>query len=156
MNKTKVAIMQCASYETETLIRKLDEGAALLGGWEKWLKAGMTVLLKVNLIGPMPPESGAVTHCEFVRAVARIVKRCGCNVWIGDSAGGAIGGKAQTARSLVVSGLEKVAAEEGAEIKNFDREGVVQAEGPGGEPCISPNRCSTPTSSLTCPSSRRM
>ncbi len=133
MSKSKVAVMQCGSYDPEEVTRKINEGGELLGGWGRWLKPGMNVLLKVNLIGPVPPESAAVTHPEFVRAVTRIVKSFGCNVWIGDSAGGAIGGRSQTGRSLKVSGLEDVAREEGAEIKNFDKEGVVEKAGPGGE-----------------------
>jgi uncharacterized protein (DUF362 family)/ferredoxin-like protein FixX len=87
----------------------------------------MKVLLKVNLIGPKSPESAAVTHCEFVRALVRILKQKDCTVWIGDSAGGAIAGMAPTAQSFEVSGLRKVADEEGAVIKNFDREGTVTA-----------------------------
>lgn len=126
MSKTKVAVMQCGSYDMDEVTRKLNEGAALLGGWGKWLKPGMNVLLKVNLIGPVSSDTAAVTHCEFVRAVTRIVKQHGCNVWIGDSAGGAIGGKAQTPRALSVSGLTSVAEQEGAIIKNFDKEGVVE------------------------------
>jgi uncharacterized protein (DUF362 family)/Pyruvate/2-oxoacid:ferredoxin oxidoreductase delta subunit len=77
-------------------------------------------------------ETAAVTHCEFVRAITRIVKQHGCNVWIGDSAGGAIGGKAQTPKALSVSGLAGVAEEEGAVIKNFDKEGVVEVRTSGG------------------------
>jgi len=134
MSKRKVAVMQCASYHTEELIRKIDEGADALGGWGLWLKTEMNVLLKVNLIAPVPSDSAAVTHCEFVRAVTRILKRQGCNVWIGDSAGGAIGGKVQTGKSFTVSGIEKVAAEEGAEVKNFDKEGVVEVKALNGEP----------------------
>lgn len=128
MSKTKVAVMQCGSYDIDEVTGKINEGVRLLGGWERWLKEGMNVLLKVNLIAPAPSETAAVTHCEFVRAVARIVKQCGCSVWIGDSAGGAIGGKAQTSKAFLVSGMVKVAEEEGAQIKNFDKEGVVEVE----------------------------
>ena len=46
-------------------------------------------------------------------------------MWIGDSAGGAIGGIAPTMQAMKVAGYEKVAEEEGALIKNFDREGAV-------------------------------
>ena len=125
--------MECPDYDVERLICKLNEGAALLGGWDRWVKPGMNVLIKPNLIRPMLPESAAVTHCELVRAVIRILKGRGCNVWVGDSSGGAIGGKAQTGRSLQVSGIEKVAEEEGAAVKNFDREGVVQVKTARGE-----------------------
>lgn len=133
MAESKVAVMQCGSYDVDEVTRKINEGTELLGGWGRWLKPGMNVLLKVNLIGPMPPESAAVTHREFVRAVTRIVKEHGCNVWIGDSAGGAIGGRSQTGKSFKISGLEDVANEEGAVIKNFDKEGAVEKAGLNGE-----------------------
>lgn len=86
------------------------------------------MLLKVNLIGPKTSETAAVTHAEFVRAMIRILKGKNCNVWIGDSSGGAIAGVAPTAQSFKVADYERVAKEEGAEIKNFDREGVVCVE----------------------------
>lgn len=78
---------------------------------------GDKVLLKVNLIGSKSSDSAAVTHSEFVRAVARILKQRGCEVWIGDSSGGAIGGIAPTAKSFRTAGYEKAAMEEGA-VKN--------------------------------------
>ena len=123
---SKVVISDCNEYNLEHQTLKLNAGIALLGGWEKYVSPGMKVLLKVNLIGPKAPETAAITHPEFVRALVRILKGLGCAVWIGDSSGGAIAGIAPTARSLKVSGLEQVAREEGAEIKNFDREGVVE------------------------------
>ena len=122
---SKVVIKECANYEMENLMEKINSGMDLLGGWEAFVKPGMKVLLKVNLIGPKPPASAAVTHCEFVRAIARILHHRGCTVWIGDSAGGAIGGFSPTMQSLEIAGLNQVAAEEHAQIKNFDKEGAV-------------------------------
>lgn len=121
----EVVIQQCPDYNLNGLIAKLNSGVQALGGWEKFIRPGMKVLLKVNLIGPKASNTAAVTHAEFVRAVTRILKGHSCQVWIGDSAGGAIAGIAPTARALEVSGLQKVAHEETAQIKNFDREGVV-------------------------------
>lgn len=133
---TRVIISECRQYNLELLEEKLNAGIALLGGWDRFVSAGMKVLLKVNLIGPKSPETAAITHPEFVRALTRILKGRGCEVWIGDSSGGAIAGIAPTARSFVASGLEQLAREEGAEIKNFDREGaaaVIPASGLGEE-----------------------
>ncbi len=126
---SKVVINQCEDYSIEHVIEKINSGMEALGGWDAFVKPGMKVLLKVNLIGPKPPESAAVTHCEFVRALTRILKQKGCTVWIGDSAGGAIAGIAPTTQSLEISGLKKVAEEEKAEIKNFDREGTIDTGG---------------------------
>lgn len=126
---TKVVIEECENYNLETVTEKINSGIEILGGWNSFIKPGMKVLLKINLIGPKPSESAAITHSEFVRALIRILKQKGCTVWIEDSAGGAIAGIAPTTQSLEVSGLSKVAEEEGAEVKNFDKEGTVDLGG---------------------------
>lgn len=126
MKKPKVVIQECKGYELDGLMQKINEGIERLGGWDLFVSPGDIVLLKVNLIGPKPSESGAVTHSEFVRAIVRILKQRGCQVWIGDSSGGAIAGIAPTAKSLKAAGYEKVAKEEGVIIKNFDSEGVIE------------------------------
>ena len=122
---SKVIIQECKSYDLETMIAKINAAIDLLGGWDQFVKPQDRVLLKVNLIGPKTSETAAVTHSEFVRALVRILKGKECEVWIGDSSGGAIAGIAPTAQSFKVAGYERVALEEGALIKNFDREGVV-------------------------------
>ena len=105
---SKVIIEECESYNTDVIIEKLNNGMDFIGGWESFVKPGMKVLLKVNLIGPKSSETASVTHCEFVRAIAKILKEIGCIVWIGDSSGGAIAGIAPTKQSFEVSGLNKV------------------------------------------------
>lgn len=122
---SKVIIQECKDYNVELMMKKINDGMGRIGGWDSFVKKGDKVLLKINLIGAKPPESGAITHPEFVRAITRILKNKGCEVWIGDSSGGAIAGVAPTARSFKVGGFEKVAEEEGAVIKNFDSEGAV-------------------------------
>jgi uncharacterized protein (DUF362 family)/ferredoxin-like protein FixX len=121
----KVVIQECRDYELNNLMLKINDGIDRLGGWDLFVHPGDRVLLKVNLIGPKPSESAAVTHSEFVRAMIRILKQRGCEVWVGDSSGGAIAGIAPTAKSFKVAGYEKIAKEEGAIIKNFDSEGVI-------------------------------
>ena len=123
---SKVVVQECKDYDLNNIILKINDGIKRIGGWDLFVRPGDKVLLKVNLIGPKISESAAITHCEFVRAMVRILKQRGCEVWIGDSSGGAIAGIAPTAKSLKVSGYEKVAIEEGAIIKNFDSEGVVE------------------------------
>lgn len=130
---SKVVLKDCKTYEIQGVIDRINEGIELLGGWSKYVRQGTKVLLKVNLIGPKDSDSAAVTHSEFVRAITRILKVKGCEVWIGDSAGGAIAGIAPTGISLKISDLEKVAQEEGAVIKNFDSEGVVTVKPESGK-----------------------
>jgi len=125
---SKVIVQECKNYELENVIEKINSAVEILGGWDKYVKPQDKVLLKVNLIGPLTSDTAAVTHSEFVRAMVRILKDRNCEVWIGDSSGGAIAGIAPTAQGFKVSGYEKVAEEEGAKIKNFDREGVVAVQ----------------------------
>ncbi|MGE4585569.1 MAG: DUF362 domain-containing protein [Sphaerochaeta sp.] len=125
---SKVVIQECRKYDLDTMIPQINAAVELLGGWDAFVKPQDKVLLKVNLIGPKTSDSAAVTHAEFVRAVVRILKGKGCTVWIGDSSGGAIAGIAPTKQGLKVSGYLTVAEEEGAEVKNFDREGVVAVQ----------------------------
>lgn len=122
---SKVVVKECQTYELQKMTDALDQGIELLGGWDRYIRSGMKVLLKVNLIGPKDSDSAAITHCEFVRALVRILKSRDCEIWIGDSSGGAIAGIAPTGKSFRVSGLEAVGKEEGAVLKNFDSEGVV-------------------------------
>ncbi|KAB3532799.1 DUF362 domain-containing protein [Alkaliphilus serpentinus] len=128
---SKVIIQGCKNYDLENLIEKLNNGMEKLGGWNQFVGPGDIVLLKPNLIGPKSSDSAAITHSEFLRAMVRILKGKGCIVWIGDSSGGAIAGIAPTAQSFKVSGYERVAEEEGAIIKNFDSEGVVEVQPKG-------------------------
>jgi uncharacterized protein (DUF362 family)/NAD-dependent dihydropyrimidine dehydrogenase PreA subunit len=121
---SKVVVKECKSYEVQEVMDKINQGMEQLGGWDIFVKPKMKVLLKVNLIGPKSSESAAITHSEFVRALTKILKGKDCEVWIGDSSGGAIAGIAPTGKSMKISGLEAVAVEEGAIIKNFDMEGV--------------------------------
>lgn len=122
----RVVVQECEKYDSRLVEDKINSGVEILGGWDKLVHEGMTVLIKVNLIGPKAPDTAAVTHCEFVRALTRILINKGCRVWIGDSSGGAIAGIAPTAGSFEVSGLTRIAKEEGAEVKNFDKEGAVR------------------------------
>ncbi|MDF2672881.1 MAG: hypothetical protein K0R09_1146 [Clostridiales bacterium] len=124
---SKVILQECKSYGLSEVTNKINSGIEKLGGWNQFVKPGDIVLLKINLIGPKSSDSASITHCEFTRELVRILKGQGCTVWIGDSSGGAIAGMAPTTQSFKVSGYEKMAEEEGAEIKNFDREGVVEA-----------------------------
>ena len=121
-----VIVMECTTYQQQALTEALHKGMALLGGWDRFVRPGMKVLLKPNLIGPKTSASAAVTHAEMLRAVGRILKSRGSQVWIGDSAGGAIAGVAPTGRAMKIAGYQAMAEEEGFLIKNFEREGTRQ------------------------------
>jgi uncharacterized protein (DUF362 family) len=85
----KVIIKDCANYQLDLLENQIETGIDLLGGWDQFVSAGMTVLLKVYLIGPRKSDTASINHSEFVPALTKILKKRGCIVWIGDSSGGA-------------------------------------------------------------------
>lgn len=69
----KVALVSCADYEEKTVDRALEEALSLLGGLEQWVRPGMKVAIKPNLVNKSRPEQCAVTHPAIVAAVARRV-----------------------------------------------------------------------------------
>ena len=120
----KVVIKNCPDYQMGNIAAAINDGMAALAGIDETLAPGVKVLLKVNLLGPKPPESAAITHVEMVRGMVRYLHERGCIVSIGDSSGGAIAGISPTKRSFKISGILDMAAEEGAEIISFDQAGV--------------------------------
>jgi len=82
--------------------RALDESGL---HWE-----GKSVLVKPNLLGPFPPQSGVVTHPSLIRALREELLRRGCRVMIGDNPG--VRGYGMTARMAQVSGAGEAAGED--------------------------------------------
>jgi len=83
----RVAIAGQATYNQAAVERVLDQVLSSLGGIERFVQPGQTVLLKPNLLGAFPPERAITTHPALVLAVAKRVKDRGARVMIGDSPG---------------------------------------------------------------------
>ena len=114
---TKVSIVRCADYETANVFNAVKKAVDLIGGVDSFVKPGMKVLLKPNLLSARPPEDAVDTHPEVVRAVARLVKGAGGILSLGDSPGGY---GTNIDEILETSGIKRVADEEGVEIKKFN------------------------------------
>lgn len=91
-----------------------------MGGLEKYVRPGMRVLLKPNLLSAKAPERAITTHPEFVAAVGRAVKALGGKVSIGDSPAGAEKGIDRLWRNC---GLIEIAERDGFELVNFEQSG---------------------------------
>lgn len=101
-----------------------------LGGMGHFVEKGDRVLLKVNLLSAREPERAVTTHPDFVRAVARAVKRVGGHPYIGDSPAGTF--SERTLRKVYRrSGLAELAQEENIPL-NYDT-GVRKLEIPDGK-----------------------
>ncbi len=114
---SKVSIVRCQDYDAERVFGSVKKAVDLVGGMESFVKPGMKVLLKPNLLSARSPEDAVDTHPEVVRAVARLVRSAGAVAFIGDSPGG-YGKNAEEV--FVKSGMRKMADEEGVELVKFN------------------------------------
>ncbi len=71
---------------------------------------GKTVLVKPNLLGPFPPDSGVVTHPLLVRVLREELRRRGSRVLVGDNPG--VRGYGMVARTSRVTGVDEAAGED--------------------------------------------
>jgi uncharacterized protein (DUF362 family) len=96
----------------------IDQLLEPLGGMDRFVNKGDRVLLKVNLLSAKDPQKAVTTHPEFIRAVARAVRRSGGHPYIGDSPGGTFSKRALR-KAYKKTGLEAMAYEEGIPL-NYD------------------------------------
>jgi uncharacterized protein (DUF362 family)/Pyruvate/2-oxoacid:ferredoxin oxidoreductase delta subunit len=106
-----VTLIKCSDYSPEAVDGAVGRAVDSLGGISSFVKPGMTVLLKPNMLAARSIDKAVTTHPEVVRAVIRLVKQAGGIPAVGDSQ--AIGGFAKIAET---TGIAAVCAEEGAEL----------------------------------------
>lgn len=82
-----VSIVSCQSYDEKVCREALEAVLAPLGGLS-FIKPGMNVVIKVNLVSAMKPEKAATTHPTLLCELTKMLKACGANVILGDSPGG--------------------------------------------------------------------
>jgi uncharacterized protein (DUF362 family)/Pyruvate/2-oxoacid:ferredoxin oxidoreductase delta subunit len=122
----KVAFAFCAEYDA-TLGPALDRAVGLLGGWGAFVRPGMHVLVKPNLVLDRSPENAVTTHPEFLREVIRALKRCGADVSVADSPGFAV----DLHVVWKTTGVEAVCAAEGVPLLNLEAAGWRKVERDG-------------------------
>ncbi|PIN69871.1 iron-sulfur protein [Candidatus Woesearchaeota archaeon CG11_big_fil_rev_8_21_14_0_20_43_8] len=84
---TKIMIKRCETYNQKELDKAIEDIFKKLGGVKKYIKKGDKVLLKPNLLMPGKPEHARTTHPNVVLAVAKVVRKAGGKVIVGDSPG---------------------------------------------------------------------
>lgn len=113
-----VSIEKCSDYNIENVINSVKKTFENLGGINKYIKPGMKVLIKPNLVMKKRPEEAATTHPAVIEAVASMVKEAGGEVLIADSPGGLYTEK-NINGLYKVCGLKDAANASGASL-NFD------------------------------------
>ena len=84
----KVALVRCADYDREAVGQAVERVFSLCGGVERFVKPGMRVLIKLNLLMKRTPDRATTTHPEVARAVAWVVQNAGGIPIFADSPGG--------------------------------------------------------------------
>jgi len=110
-----VSIQKANEYKKITVSKAIKKAIDDLGGINKFVKRGNSVLLKPNLLSAKSPETAATTHPSVVEAVGELVKDCGAKVFIGDSP--AIG---NWGNIIQTTGMTKIAQRLGAKLIHFD------------------------------------
>jgi len=92
----RVSLVECKTYNYMDMRKSIEEIFNNIGGIEKYIKKGSTVLLKVNLLMKKKPEEATTTHPLFVKALGDVILDYGANVIVGDSPGGPFNKKVLT------------------------------------------------------------
>lgn len=83
----KVSIEKCPSYDAEAVKSSLDKVLDSIGGLD-FVKPGMKIGIKANLVAAMDPDKSATTHPMVLRRLCELLLERGATVVIGDSPGG--------------------------------------------------------------------
>ena len=82
-----VAIAKCASYEESRIKESLKSTLNLIDGLS-FVKPGMKIAIKANLVSGMAPDRAVTTHPALLKELCRMLIDKGATVIIGDSPGG--------------------------------------------------------------------
>ena len=82
-----VVMTPCESYDDATVKSALEAVLSPIGGLD-WVREGMVVGIKANLVSAMKPEECATTHPALLCALTVMLRERGARVIIGDSPGG--------------------------------------------------------------------
>lgn len=115
--KPDVALKRCQSYHLEEVRAALVEVLAPFGGLS-WVRPGMRVALKANLLTGAHPDAAVTTHPAVLTALTELLIERGAEVVIGDSPGGPFT-SAIVGRAYALSGLAQSEAAGARLNRNF-------------------------------------
>jgi len=90
VKKVPVGLVRCDKYDDDHILGAVEEAIELAGGIDRYLKPGMHVLVKPNLLMGAEPSKAVCTHPAVLKAVCTIITKLGCTVTIADSPGAGI------------------------------------------------------------------
>lgn len=104
--KPDVVIAPCRDYSEKAARAALEQALAPLGGLD-WVRAGMRVAIKVNLVTSAKTEQAATTHPALVCALVKLLASRGVDAVVGDSPGGLFNA-AHVNRVYAAAGMKEV------------------------------------------------
>jgi uncharacterized protein (DUF362 family)/NAD-dependent dihydropyrimidine dehydrogenase PreA subunit len=116
MDKSKVALIKCGSYDEAEVFNAVRRGIDLIGGIACFVKTGEKIVLKPNVLVGVNPERCVTTHPSVFKAVGRILKDAAVDARYGDSPG--FLGKGEPAMQR--AGLKQAATELDIKLADFE------------------------------------
>ncbi len=122
-----VSVYPLKDYSEAFVRNALENVLKPLGGLD-WVKSGMRIVIKANLVSMMKPDSAATTHPMLLSVLTEMLHEKGASVVIGDSPGG-LYNSAYVNAVYTATGV-KAAVSKGAQLnQNFSHK---HAENPAG------------------------
>lgn len=115
MNRSRVALVRCDTYQDELVFAAAKKGIDLIGGISDYVRPGEKIVMKPNSLIGSDPEKAVTTHPSVFRAVGLLLKQAGAQISYGDSP--AVGSCAGSARK---SGFKEIGDELGLTLSDFD------------------------------------
>lgn len=85
MNKSKVAILRCDTYDEEQVYEAVKVGIDLIGGISSFVSPGEIIVLKPNVLFGTDPEKCVTTHPSVFKATGKLIMDTKATVYYGDS-----------------------------------------------------------------------
>ena len=115
--KTDVVIAPCADYSEAETRRALKQALEPFDGLS-WVKPGMRIAIKANLVSFLKPEKAATTRPALLCQLVKMLSECGADVVVGDSPGG-LYNAAFVSRVYAATGMKAVTEAGGRLNQNF-------------------------------------
>lgn len=126
--RAAVSLVRCDSYDHAPLRAAATAALEPLGGIAAFVRPGMRVLLKPNLLSAKDPARAITTHPHLVETVAGLVREAGGTPCVGDSPGGAVRG---IQRVWDNTRMSEAAERAGLELVNFEAAGSEEIDAGG-------------------------
>ena len=128
--RSEVAMVRAQTYSNGIGEAAVEEAIELLGGPNRFCKRGDKVLIKPNAGSPFAKQMAQQesTHPSIIRALVRVLKDCGAEIWIGES--GAWAMDVDDAGIWQSMGYDKLATEFGVKLINWKKEKLVTQKVP--------------------------